>query len=141
MKPNLPYVEEHAIIYTGSQPPGQHSQMRNGIMVYEDLCKDPIKVKREGSGPECRLHNLSRINYGKVYTVEHYTKVLNIGMVDTNSMHTLHENSPVKSSKASEKSKSHSSRPKQEHKRRGNDSRKDNHEPARPESSKGKSRR
>jgi hypothetical protein len=66
------------------------------VVVKENLTKDPIKVNREQNGPEGDLGTLSRINYSKVYTVENYVRVLNIGMVATESMSSLVRNAFVK---------------------------------------------
>jgi len=50
-------------------------------------------VRREQSGPEGDLGSLSRINYSKIYTVENYVRVLNIGMVTETSLPALTYNS------------------------------------------------
>lgn len=55
----------------------------------ENLTKDPIKVQSELAGPDGDLGDLSRINYAKIYTVEKYVRVLNIGKVHENSMEAL----------------------------------------------------
>jgi hypothetical protein len=66
-----------------------------GNMVWESLSRDPIKVKREQSGPEGDLGVYSRLNYSKVYTVENYVRVLKIGMVDKDSLQSLKHNSYI----------------------------------------------
>jgi hypothetical protein len=65
-------------------------------VVRENLSKDPIKVRSEQSGPDGDLGPLSRLNYSKVYTVEHYVRVLNIGMVEKSCLQSLQESSFVK---------------------------------------------
>lgn len=97
LKYNLPEPSQHAIIYTSKHPPPEYSyRADNGQIVQEDLSKDPIKVVREQEGPEGGLDPLSRINYSKVYTVEYYVRVLNIGMVADESISSLIRNSIVK---------------------------------------------
>jgi hypothetical protein len=94
LKPNLPNPQEHAIIYTSENPPEECSyEEADGTIVRENLFKDPIKVKREHNGPEGDLGVLSRLNYSKIYTVENYVRVLNIGMVAEESLHSLLANS------------------------------------------------
>jgi hypothetical protein len=95
LKHNVPDPDAHAIIYTSESPPMEHSyKTEDGITVWEDLSKVPIKVRSEFSGPQGLLHPKSRINYGKIYTVEKHLKVLNIGMVV--NLHTLLQDSRVK---------------------------------------------
>jgi hypothetical protein len=64
----------------------------DGLEVREGLDKDPIRVRSEQRGPEGVLDPASRLNYSKVYTVENYVRVLNIGMVHDNSMESLANN-------------------------------------------------
>lgn len=61
----------------------------------ENLTKDPIRVVSEQKDKEGELHPASRINYSKIYTVENFVRVLNIGMVHKNSMASLLSNSMV----------------------------------------------
>ena len=97
MKYNLPEPSQHAIIYTSNHPPAENSyQTQDGIVVKENLTKDPIKVDCEQSGTEGDLGTRSRINYSKVYTVENYVRVLNIGMVAHDSMASLVRSAFVK---------------------------------------------
>jgi len=96
LKPNLPDRHQHAIIYTSSECPEAYWYTANdGTVVREDLSKDPIKVRSEQDGHDGDLGKLSRINYSKIYTVEHYVRVLNIGMVDRNSIPSLKANSMI----------------------------------------------
>jgi hypothetical protein len=64
----------------------------------ENLSKDPIRVRREQNGAEGDLGLYSRLNYGKIYTVENYVRVLNIGMVEQNWIPSLNANSLVRPS-------------------------------------------
>ena len=97
LKPNLPDAGEHAIIYTGSKIPNEHSYVAiDGTTVYERLEKRPVRVKSEQPDKEGQLDPKSRLNYGKIYTVEHYVRVLKIGIVHPESLATLRENSPYK---------------------------------------------
>jgi predicted Zn-dependent peptidase len=75
--------------------------------VKEDLPKDPIRVVREQTDPEGDLGTLSRINYSKIYTVENYVRVLNIGKVHENSIRSLVDNSFVSRKDAVEKPRSY----------------------------------
>ncbi|KAF7863097.1 hypothetical protein EAF04_007180 [Stromatinia cepivora] len=89
-KPHLPAPEQHTIIHTTVRAPQEHSyESNNGSMVTENLILDPIRVISESSDREGKLHELSRLNYSKVYTVEHYVRVLNIGRVASESMDSL----------------------------------------------------
>jgi hypothetical protein len=63
--------------------------------VRENLTRDPIRVKRQQIGPEGDLGSYSRINYSKIYAVEDYVRVLNIGMVHNDSMESLMKNSYI----------------------------------------------
>ncbi|KAH8591810.1 hypothetical protein B0O99DRAFT_690358 [Bisporella sp. PMI_857] len=97
LKDNLPDVQQHAIIYTSSKPPDEYwYKDDDGSKVYENLSKEPIKVKRETTYKEGDLGTSSRLNYSKLYTVEHYSRVLNIGMVEDRSMAALHKSSFVR---------------------------------------------
>jgi hypothetical protein len=85
-----------AIIYTSKHCPQECSyKAEDGTIVWEELSKDPIKVRGEQEGPEGELEPESRLNYSKIYTVENYVRVLNIGMVDTNSLPSLRRNSMI----------------------------------------------
>ena len=67
---------DHAIIYTGTRPPERlHGE--------ESLGKGPIQV--EPRTPRDKLEPESRINYAKIYTVEHNVKVLFVGRIAGNS--------------------------------------------------------
>lgn len=94
LKPNLPGVDQHAIIYTRNKVPQvKQYKAANGVWVSENLTKDPIQVIREQEDKEGELAPTSRLNFSKLYTVEHNVRVLNIGMVHKNSMASLSANS------------------------------------------------
>ncbi|KAF2268654.1 kinase-like protein [Lojkania enalia] len=70
--------DRHAIAYTGSMPP---KMLQDEILtIGEGSMREPIKIQTrtdlEEMSPE------SRINYGKIYTVEHNVKVYDFGDVD-----------------------------------------------------------
>jgi hypothetical protein len=101
LKPNLPERQQHAIIYTGKECPPEHSYTTpDGTFVKENLSKDPIRVRREQTGSEGDLGPYSRLNYSKIYTVENYVRVLNIGMVERDWIPTLSANSYVRAAEA-----------------------------------------
>jgi len=111
LKPNLPDANQHAIIYTSSSPPDEYwYEADDSSIVSENLTKDPIKVKRENYGPEGDLGTMARINYSKIYTIEHYVRVMNIGMVANDCMVSLINNSFVKRHEPIEKPRKHKSR-------------------------------
>lgn len=99
LKPNLPERQQHAIIYTSQDCPPEHwYTATDGSIVKENLTKDAIRVKREQKGPEGDLGEYSRLNYSKIYTVENYVRVLNIGIVERDWLPALNANSYVKNS-------------------------------------------
>ena len=51
------------------------------------MVKKPIAVT--ASNPEQKLHKMSRLNFGKVYSVEWNVKVMNVGKVNADSMATF----------------------------------------------------
>ncbi|PVH78966.1 hypothetical protein DL98DRAFT_560926 [Cadophora sp. DSE1049] len=93
LKSNLPDAKQHAIIHTSKRAPEEHSYTaEDGTIVKEYLPKEPIRVISEQAGEEGDLGELSRVNYAKIYTVEHYVRVLNIGKVHPMSMASLEKN-------------------------------------------------
>jgi hypothetical protein len=89
-KPNLPEVDQHAIIYTEKKAPQEMiTSDANGNEISENLTIDPIRVIREQKDKEGDLGDYSRVNFSKIYTVENFVRVLNIGMVHPNSMDSL----------------------------------------------------
>lgn len=96
LKPNLPERQQHAIIHTSKRCPDPYSYTAgDGTIVEEQLDKDPIKVRSEQRGPEGDLDPLSRLNYSKIYTVENFVRVLNIGIVEKQSLPSLWRNSMI----------------------------------------------
>ncbi|ESZ94919.1 hypothetical protein SBOR_4711 [Sclerotinia borealis F-4128] len=90
LKPNLPAPNLHTIIYTTPRCPNEYKyEAADGHWVYEVFTRDPIQVISEQKDKDDDLSLLSRLNYSKVYTVEHYVRVLNIGMVAKTSMASL----------------------------------------------------
>ncbi|PQE16481.1 pfs domain protein [Rutstroemia sp. NJR-2017a BBW] len=107
LKHNLPDVQQHTMIYTTENPPEPHwYYAEDGSVVREQLTKVPIRVVSQQSSPEGELDPKSRLNYSKIYTVEHYVRVLNIGMVHNDSMIALATSSPYQRTEPSQKPKS-----------------------------------
>ena len=78
-------AEDHGIIYTGisgSKPPDL-------LLGENGLTKGALRV--EPNGDEA-LDDTSRVNYGKIYKVEHNVKVLNIGVVAPEHLKLLDRN-------------------------------------------------
>ncbi|GFF90661.1 hypothetical protein IFM53868_06241 [Aspergillus udagawae] len=68
---------KHAIVYMrGSVPACKADEPR--------MTKEPLEV--EPARPDERLDEMSRLNFGKVYTVEHNVKVRHVGMISWTSM-------------------------------------------------------
>lgn len=114
-KPGLPDVHKHAIIYTSPEAPPEATMERDGKVVSEGLTKSAIRVVREQNGPEGDLGTLSRLNFSKVYTVEFYAKVLNIGMVHPNMLETLAYYASTSRDEPSQPPKHRSSKPNKGH--------------------------
>jgi hypothetical protein len=72
--------DDHAIIYTGPNPPRE-------VEGEAPLRLRPIQVIPKT--PRDKLEKESRINYAKIYTVEHNVKVHFIGHVAPSSQHKL----------------------------------------------------
>ena len=53
----------------------------------EKIVKNAIAVKP--AAKDQKLHPMSRINFDKIYTIEHNVKVMNVGKVVDESMHNL----------------------------------------------------
>jgi len=70
-------AKKHAVIYmTGARP----TDLRDGhLMNKEAIAVDP-------SSPDQKLHEMSRLDFRRVHTVEHNVKVKDIGRVSKNSM-------------------------------------------------------
>ncbi|EAW14327.1 uncharacterized protein ACLA_073620 [Aspergillus clavatus NRRL 1] len=69
--------EQHAVVYMrGTRPRyGSHEPR---------MTKDPLEI--EPATPDQKLDPMSRLNFGKVYTVEHNVKVLPVGIISPRSM-------------------------------------------------------
>ncbi len=91
-------MKQHAIIYTSDKPPSELSYFdeAQNREIYENLTKDPIRVVPDQRNKDCDLGVASRLNYSKVFTVEYYAKITNIGMVHKDSIPTLMKGSMIK---------------------------------------------
>lgn len=69
--------EAHAIIHMSDKQPYQSPDER-------DITKRPIKVN--AASPDQKLDKMSRLNFSRVHTVNHYVKAMNVGMVHRDSM-------------------------------------------------------
>lgn len=65
-------IEDYAVVY----PAGSHPSIGDG----ENLVKDPFPIIIEE--PQERLSPMSRLNFGRVYTVEHNIKVMKVGRIN-----------------------------------------------------------
>lgn len=74
--------EDHAIVYVGREPPEILECESSALM-------RPIEVA--GHSPRDRLDRESRINYGKIYTVEHNVNVRFFGRVAESSKKNFFE--------------------------------------------------
>lgn len=72
-------AEYHAMIYTGREVP---SPLQGEQLVMR-------AVKMEPSSPEEKLDPKSRVNYAKVYTIEHNIRVYFIGKIHADSRATF----------------------------------------------------
>jgi hypothetical protein len=66
--------EEHTLVYAAKSSDAKPPKLLKG----EKLNKDPIRMKPDRG---VRLPEASRINFGKVYTVEHHAKVVSLGKI------------------------------------------------------------
>lgn len=69
---------DHAIIYSDSSRPAL-------LQKEPKLSKDPIRV----IGARKPLHRASRINFGKVYTIEHNRLLMPVGAIDPQHINKL----------------------------------------------------
>lgn len=68
---------KHAVIYMrGSEPATKKHEPK--------MSKEPLEV--EPAQPDQKLDPMSRLNFGKVYTVEHNVKVLPVGRITDRSI-------------------------------------------------------
>lgn len=77
---------DHAIIYTGriAPEPVQTERPQRG-----EAGMRPGSIRVDPDEPHIRLDPMSRICFGKVYTIEHNVKVQSIGMVNRAYMQSL----------------------------------------------------
>lgn len=78
---------EHAIIYTGSQPPKPLSSELPQSAGEAPMRQQAVRVVPDDR--ESKLDPMSRIDFGKVHTVQHNIKVRPFGMVHQQSMQAL----------------------------------------------------
>jgi len=78
-------IQDHAIVYTEYQGVGPPRALPGE----EGINKRPLRMKPNMDHPESRLDKASRINFGKVYAIEHNVRVLNIGKISDEDMHLL----------------------------------------------------
>ncbi|KAF2267695.1 hypothetical protein CC78DRAFT_591044 [Lojkania enalia] len=78
--PDTKVKAHHAIIYTNECPEPEATELPKGS--WEAPMGDPIKV--HPNRPWEKLDPLSRVNFLKIYTVEHNVKVKDFGYVDQN---------------------------------------------------------
>jgi hypothetical protein len=71
---------QHAIIFTGSRAPeAKHDEEPDSSNPLEQGMRPPIRVKQKVYKE--KLDKMSRLNYRKIYTVEHNVKVRDFGEV------------------------------------------------------------
>ena len=70
-------IHAHAIIYMAGSP-------SEGAKGEPKMSKKPIEVNP--AGPDQKLDPMSRVHFGKVHTVEHNVKVMNVGQITRNSL-------------------------------------------------------
>ncbi|KAL5322338.1 hypothetical protein ACEPPN_010311 [Leptodophora sp. 'Broadleaf-Isolate-01'] len=79
LKPGVK-ANDHAVIYTDKAV---------GPLCLENEVLDKLPIRMEPADASHKLHLASRVNYAKVYTVEHNVKVLFIGTLPRNSQAQL----------------------------------------------------
>lgn len=67
------HAEHHAVIYTGTEPAPLAGEVEKG------LTRQSIKMSYKD--PRHKLDKMSRLNYAKLYTIEHNVKVWFIGHI------------------------------------------------------------
>ncbi|KAF8853414.1 hypothetical protein BDZ45DRAFT_694311 [Acephala macrosclerotiorum] len=76
------HAETHAQIYSSHKPPRvSYEEMEKG------LTRKPIRIRPESQSEN--LDPMSRLNYAKIYTIEHNIKVLSVGRVTNTDGQTL----------------------------------------------------
>jgi hypothetical protein len=73
-------ASSHAIAYMSNSHPVR-------LASETGMTKESIRIYP--ARPDSKLSQLSRINFARVYTVEHNVKVMDIGIVAESSMHHL----------------------------------------------------
>jgi hypothetical protein len=73
--------EAHAVIYMSDTKPELLAEERRY------LTKNDIAVDK--AADDQRLHPMSRLNFNKIYTVEHNVKVMDVGTISKDSMISL----------------------------------------------------
>ncbi|KAK4506244.1 hypothetical protein PRZ48_004209 [Zasmidium cellare] len=79
--------DEHAIIYTGREPPSLAPQEMPGRT---EMAMRPIAIRVVPDDKAETLDPYSRIDFGKVHTIQHNIKVRPFGKVHASSMIALH---------------------------------------------------
>ncbi|KAK6381106.1 hypothetical protein LTR65_001047 [Meristemomyces frigidus] len=77
---------EHGIVYIGKVAPSAQLEelARRG-----ESGMQPVAIRIDPDDPTQKLQEMSRINYGKVYTIEHNVKVHSVGTVNRESWPSL----------------------------------------------------
>lgn len=70
-------IRNHAIIHMSDTQPARLAS--ETFMVKRPITVDP-------GSPDQKLDQMSRLNFGKIYTVEHNVKVMNVGKLSRGSM-------------------------------------------------------
>ena len=70
----------HAIIYMSNSKPSR-------LQSEAEMIRVPLKV--EPADPSQKLDPLSRVNFAKMYTVEHNVRVMPVGQLSKSSQHLL----------------------------------------------------
>lgn len=77
---------EHAIVYTGKTPPQVFPEEQPGRGEHPIL---PVAIRVDPDNRCDNLHPASRLDFGKVYTVQHNLKVKAFGLVNQRSIEAL----------------------------------------------------
>lgn len=78
---------EHGVIYSGKVPPEINDDERPGRGGEEPMCRTPIRIDPDEKGQ--KLDRMSRIDYGKTFTIHHNLKVRSFGKVNRDSEEAL----------------------------------------------------
>jgi len=77
----------HAIIYTSKTEPTLGSGEEPNVTIGEQAMLDSIRVVSEKRSDT--MHPMARVNFAKIFTVEHNVKVYNFGHVHPDWLHVL----------------------------------------------------